>query len=64
MTSSSQFYGVCWHPRGKWLARVRQVGDGHRYVGYYDSEIEAARAVVAKMTERIDTVEAERQQQS
>ena len=41
---SSKYKGVCWHKRdSKWMAQIK-VDGALRYLGYFDSELEAARA--------------------
>lgn len=43
-TPTSQFKGVSWHPKcGKWLAQIK-VNNKTRHLGYFDDEVEAARA--------------------
>lgn len=44
MSGSSKFKGVSWYPRSaKWVVRISDNGR-YRCVGYFDSEIDAARA--------------------
>lgn len=40
---SSRFKGVAWHNRGYWWAYINKDGKRHN-LGYYDKEVEAARA--------------------
>jgi len=41
---TSNYKGVCWEPqRKKWLAMIHKQG-GTKFLGYFDDEVEAARA--------------------
>ena len=45
-TTSSRFWGVCWHRQGKkWQAEYRDADGKTRTIGRFDDEEEAARAV-------------------
>ena len=49
--SSSRYKGVSWYPNyGKWLANFA-VGGKKKFIGYYDCEIEAAKAYDKKVKE-------------
>jgi len=44
MVSSSKYKGVCWNKRRKsWVVRI-QANFRSRFIGYFDDEIEAAKA--------------------
>lgn len=52
--SSSKYKGISWHKRDKiWQARIRFNGK-LIYIGYFDSDIEAAKAYDAKALELFD----------
>ena len=56
-TKSSRFRGVCWQKKDKkWMVRIR-VNGKQKTIGYFTSEIAAARKYDAfAMANRIDTV--------
>lgn len=42
---SSRFKGVCWRSgRSKWQAYIKLAGEKQRHLGYFDDEVEAAKA--------------------
>ena len=44
IVSSSKYKGVCWNRRQKtWVARI-QANEKSRLIGYFDNELEAAKA--------------------